>query len=87
VSSIVHGGARRVEALRLGCKVIASTQPRAWFVVNASRPVSAEAEGAFERLAARPVAWAGETAPRNPFDLYRTEAAPGIEGNSSTPSG
>ena len=77
------GGTTVVEALRLGCKVIGiDLNPVAWFVVKCEiEPASVEAlKAAFERLAARPVAWAdGKPLRETLLDLYRTEAAPGIE--------
>jgi putative DNA methylase len=77
------GGTTVVEALRLGCKPIGiDLNPVAWFVVKCEiEPASVEAlNAAFERLAARPVAWAGGKPLRETLlDLYRTEAAPGID--------
>lgn len=77
------GGTTVVEALRLGCKVIGiDLNPVAWFIVKTEvEPVDLEAlKAAFERLAERPVAWSGGKPLRDTLlDLYRTEAAPGVE--------
>ena len=77
------GGTTMVEALRLGCTAIGiDLNPVAWFVVKCEiEPASVEAlNAAFERLAARPVAWAGGKPLRQTLlDLYRTEIAPGID--------
>ncbi len=56
------GGTTVVEALRLGCKPIGiNLNPVAWFIVKTEiEPVDIDAlKAAFERLAARPVAWNG----------------------------
>jgi putative DNA methylase len=77
------GGTTVVESLRLGCKAIGvDLNPVAWFIVKTEiEPVELAAlEDAFERLAERPVAWNGGKALRDTLlDLYRTEAAPGVE--------
>lgn len=77
------GGTTVVEALRLGCKAIGiDLNPVAWFVVKTEiEPVDLAAlQAAFERLAARPVAWNGSKPLRDTLlDLYRTEIAPGVE--------
>ena len=54
------GGTTVVEALRLGCKVVGiDLNPVAWFIVKTEvEPVEIEPlKEAFDRLAARPVAW------------------------------
>ena len=54
------GGTTVVEALRLGCRVIGiDLNPVAWFIVKTEvEPADLDAlRDAFERLAARPVAW------------------------------
>jgi putative DNA methylase len=77
------GGTTVVEALRLGCKVTGiDLNPVAWFVVKTEvEPIDlGELRAAFERLAARPVAWNGGRPLRETLlDLYRTEVAPGLE--------
>jgi putative DNA methylase len=77
------GGTTVVESLRLGCKPIGiDLNPVAWFVVKTeTEPVEIEAlQAAFERLAARPVAWnEGRPLRDTLLDLYKTEAAPGVE--------
>lgn len=77
------GGTTIVEALRLGCKSIGiDLNPVAWFVVKTEiEPVDIDAlKAAFERLAARPVAWNGGKPLRETLlDLYKTEAAPGVQ--------
>ncbi len=77
------GGTTVVEALRLGCKVIGiDLNPVAWFIVKTEiEPVNLAAlEAAFERLAARPVAWNGGKPLRETLlDLYKTEVAPNVE--------
>jgi len=77
------GGTTVVEALRLGCKPIGiDLNPVAWFIVKTEiEPVEIEAlHAAFERLAARPVAWnEGKPLRDTLLDLYKTEAAPGVE--------
>jgi Adenine-specific DNA methylase containing a Zn-ribbon len=69
------GGTTVVEALRLGCKVIGiDLNPIAWFIVKTEvEPVKIEAlKAAFERLAARPVAWNDNKPLRDTLlDLYR----------------
>jgi putative DNA methylase len=77
------GGTTVVEALRLGCRVIGiDLNPVAWFIVKTeTEPVDLDAlEAAFDRLAARPVAW-NETRPLKEtlLGLYKTELAEGIE--------
>ena len=77
------GGTTIVEALRLGCKPIGiDLNPVAWFIVKTEiEPVEIEAlQAAFERLATRPVAWnEGKPLKETLLDLYKTEAAPGVE--------
>jgi Adenine-specific DNA methylase containing a Zn-ribbon len=77
------GGTTVVEALRLGCKVIGiDLNPIAWFIVKTEvEPVKIEAlKAAFERLAARPVAWNDNKPLRDTLlDLYKTELAPALE--------
>lgn len=77
------GGTTVVEALRLGCKPIGiDLNPVAWFIVKTEiEPVEIEAlQAAFERLAARPVAWnEGKPLRDTLLDLYKIEAAPGVE--------
>jgi hypothetical protein len=77
------GGTTVVEALRLGCKPIGiDLNPVAWFVVKTEiEPVEIDAlKAAFERLAARPVAWnEGKPLRETLLNLYKTEAAPGVE--------
>lgn len=77
------GGTTIVEALRLGCKPIGiDLNPVAWFVVKTEiEPVDIAAlQAAYERLAARPVAWnSGKPLCDTLRDLYKTEAAPGVE--------
>ncbi len=77
------GGTTVVEALRLGCKVIGiDLNPVAWFIVKIEvEPVDIEAlKSAFERLAARPVAWNGGKPLRETLlDLYRTEVLSGLD--------
>lgn len=77
------GGTTIVEALRLGCKPIGiDLNPVAWFIVKTEiEPVDIDAlKAAYERLAARPVAWNGGKPLRETLlDLYKTEAAPGVE--------
>ncbi len=77
------GGTTVVEALRLGCKPIGiDLNPVAWFIVKTEiEPVDIDAlKAAFERLATRPVAWNGGKPLRQTLlDLYKTEAAPGVE--------
>lgn len=71
------GGTTVVEALRLGCKVVGvDLNPVAWFIVKTEvEPVEIEAlKAAYERLAARPVAWNGGKPLRETLlDLYKTE--------------
>ena len=77
------GGTTVVEALRLGCRVIGiDLNPVAWFIVKTEiEPVDLEAlQDAFERLAARPVAWNGGAPLRESLlGLYRTKIAPEVE--------
>ena len=77
------GGTTVVEALRLGCRVIGiDLNPVAWFIVKTEiEPVDPEAlQDAFERLAARPVAWNGGAPLRESLlALYRTKVAPDVE--------
>ncbi len=70
------GGTTVVEALRLGCQVIGiDLNPVAWFVVKTQiAPVDPQAlQAAFDRLAARPVAWSGKPLRETLLDQYRTE--------------
>lgn len=77
------GGTTVVEALRLGCKVVGiDLNPVAWFIVKSEvEPVDIEAlKNAFERLAARPVAWNdGKPLRDSLLDLYRTEVQLGLD--------
>ena len=77
------GGTTVVEALRLGCRVIGiDLNPVAWFIVKTEiEPVDPAAlQDAFERLAARPVAWnAGAPLRESLLGLYRTKVAPDVE--------
>ena len=77
------GGTTVVEALRLGCRVVGiDLNPVAWFIVKTEiEPVDLEAlQDAFERLAARPVAWNGGAPLRESLlGLYRTKVAPEVE--------
>ena len=77
------GGTTVVEALRLGCRVIGiDLNPVAWFIVKTEvEPVDLDAlQGAFERLAARPVAWSDDKPLRETLlGLYRTTVAPDVE--------
>ncbi|MDH4162599.1 MAG: DNA methyltransferase [Nitrospirota bacterium] len=77
------GGTTVVEALRLGCKVVGiDLNPVAWFIVKTEvEPVEIDAlKAAFERLAARPVAWNnGKPMRETLLDLYKTEVASGID--------
>jgi hypothetical protein len=77
------GGTTVVEALRLGCRVIGiDLNPVAWFIVKTEiEPLDLDAlKGAFERLAARPVAWNdGRPLKETLLNLYKTEIADGIE--------
>ena len=77
------GGTTVVEALRLGCRVIGiDLNPVAWFIVKTEiEPVDPAAlQRAFERLAARPVAWNGGAPLRESLlGLYRTKVAPDVE--------
>ena len=77
------GGTTVVEALRLGCRVIGiDLNPVAWFIVKTEiEPVGLDAlQDAFERLAARPVAW-NDGAPLREtlLGLYQTKVAPDVE--------
>jgi putative DNA methylase len=76
------GGTTVVEALRLGCRVIGiDLNPVAWFIVKTeTEPVELDAlQAAFDRLAARPVAWnEGRPLKETLFNLYKTEVAEGI---------
>ena len=77
------GGTTVVEALRLGCRVIGiDLNPVAWFIVKTEiEPVDLdELKAAFERLAARPVAWnKGRPLKETLLSLYKTEVAGGVE--------
>ena len=77
------GGTTVVEALRLGCRVVGiDLNPVAWFIVRTEiEPVDLDAlQDAFERLAARPVAWNGGVPLRESLlGLYRTKVAPEVE--------
>jgi putative DNA methylase len=77
------GGTTVVEALRLGCKPIGvDLNPVAWFIVkNEIEPVDTNAlKAAFQRLGSSPVEWNGRKPLRESLlELYRTEAAPGVE--------
>ncbi|MBI4468461.1 MAG: DUF1156 domain-containing protein [Acidobacteria bacterium] len=77
------GGTTVVEALRLGCRVIGiDLNPVAWFIVKTEiEPVDLDAlKAAFDRLAARPVAWnSGRPLKETLLGLYRTEIAEGVE--------
>lgn len=77
------GGTTVVEALRLGCRVVGiDLNPIAWFVVKTEvEAVNLDAlQQAYERLAARPVAWNGNKPLRETLlDLYKTEVAPGVD--------
>lgn len=71
------GGTTVVEALRLGCKVVAADlSPVAWFVVKTQvEPIDLTLlDAAFSRLASRRVDWSGKTLRDTLLDLYRTEA-------------
>jgi len=71
------GGTTVVEALRLGCKVTGiDLNPVAWFIVKTEvEPVDLDAlQQAFERLAARPVAWNnGKPLRETLLGLYKTD--------------
>lgn len=77
------GGTTVVEALRLGCRVIGiDLNPVAWFIVKTEiEPVDLdELKAAFERLAARPVAWNnGRPLKETLLGLYKTDVAEGVE--------
>ncbi|MBI4488884.1 MAG: DUF1156 domain-containing protein [Deltaproteobacteria bacterium] len=77
------GGTTVVEALRLGCQVIGiDLNPVAWFIVKTEiEPVDLdELKAAFERLAARPVAWnKGRPLKETLLSLYKTDIAEGVE--------
>ena len=77
------GGTTVVEALRLGCRVIGiDLNPVAWFIVKTQiEPVDLNAlQDAFERLAARPVAWNNNMPLRETLlGLYRTKVAPDVD--------
>ena len=77
------GGTTVVEALRLGCRVIGiDLNPVAWFIVKTEiEPVNLDAlQDAFDRLAARPVAWNGDAPLRETLlGLYRTKVAPDVQ--------
>ena len=77
------GGTTVVEALRLGCRVIGiDLNPVAWFIVKTEiEPVDLDAlEAAFERLAARPVAWNdGRPVKETLLSLYKTDVGEGVE--------
>ena len=77
------GGTTVVEALRLGCRVIGiDLNPVAWFIVKTEvEPVDLDAlQDAFDRLAARPVAWSDDKPLRETLlGLYRTTVAPDVE--------
>jgi hypothetical protein len=76
------GGTTVVEALRLGCKVVGiDLNPVAWFIVKTEvEPVEIdELKSAFERLAAKPVAWNdGKPLRETLLDLYKTEIQPDL---------
>jgi len=73
------GGTTVVEALRLGCRVVGiDLNPVAWFIVKAeTEPVDLDnLKAAFDRLAARPVAWNdGRPLKDTLLNLYKTEVA------------
>ncbi|MEW6246604.1 MAG: DNA methyltransferase [Nitrospirota bacterium] len=77
------GGTTVVEALRLGCRVIGiDLNPVAWFIVKTEvEPVDLDAlKAAYERLAARPVAWNGGRPLKDTLlGLYKTEIAEHLE--------
>lgn len=77
------GGTTVVEALRLGCRVIGiDLNPVAWFIVKTEiEPVDLEAiRAAYDRLAARPVAWNGGLPLRETLhSLYKTEVTGDLE--------
>jgi putative DNA methylase len=77
------GGTTIVEALRLGCRVIGiDLNPVAWFVVKTEiEPVDLDAlKSAFDRLAARSVAWNdGQPLRETLLSLYKTDLADGTE--------
>lgn len=77
------GGTTVVEALRLGCRVVGiDLNPVAWFIVKTQiEPVDLDAlHDAFQRLAARPVAWNDHKPLRETLlGLYRTTVAPDVE--------
>ncbi len=69
------GGTTVVEALRLGCKVVAiDLNPVAWFIVKTEvEPVDLrELDASFERLAKRIVPWSGKPLRETLLDLYKT---------------
>jgi putative DNA methylase len=76
------GGTTVVEALRLGCRVVGiDLNPVAWFIVKTeTEPVDLDAlKAAFDRLAARPVAWNdGRPLKDTLLNLYKTEVAEGM---------
>lgn len=77
------GGTTVVEALRLGCRVIGiDLNPVAWFIVKTEiEPVDLEAlRAAYDRLAARPVAWNnGRPVKETLLSLYKTEVVGDLE--------
>ena len=77
------GGTTVVEARRLGCKVVGiDLNPVAWFIVKTEvEPVEInDLKSAFERLAAKPVAWnEGKPLRETLLDLYKTEVLPGLD--------
>lgn len=77
------GGTTVVEALRLGCRVVGiDLNPVAWFIVKTEiEPVDLEAlKAAYERLAARPVAWnSGQSLKDTLLGLYKTELTTDLE--------
>jgi putative DNA methylase len=77
------GGTTIVEALRLGCRVIGiDLNPVAWFIVKTEiEPVDLDAlKSAFDRLAARPVAWNDRRPLKETLvNLYKTDVADEIE--------
>ncbi|MBI4523252.1 MAG: DUF1156 domain-containing protein [Deltaproteobacteria bacterium] len=77
------GGTTVIEALRLGCRVIGiDLNPVAWFIVKTEiEPVDLDAlKAAFERLAARPVAWnEGRPLKETLLSLYKTDVGDNLE--------
>jgi putative DNA methylase len=69
------GGTTVVEALRLGCEVLANDlNPVAWFIVKTEVEAAGDDElhKAFDRLASRKVPWSGKPLRQTLLDLYRT---------------